>query len=571
MSFASRCLGAALGAWLAALAMGCSCGAPPAPPIDGGSDALGEPRVLGAVTVTHYDYRLDLESGRASADVSLTADTAANCFTLPFRAASPALDTVTLDGARAIARVEGDALVTCGPSWPAGRAMVLHAEMTVLESTLGSSQVGYSRVNDGRADFWLLISWVGGCDRFGPCDHRPDRFATYRFTIEHAPGVVVRCPGTIDEISPTETRCDFPYAGGPTYSTFGLVASTGYTTRDLEQWGSVHVTLYDTGSDTPAQLESAYHDEFVTLMESWFGPYPYGTELRVLTGPTYWSGFEHPGNIVLYDSLPATAAGSYYLHPLAHVLDHEIAHQWAGDRTTLADTYDFVWKEAMAEYLAYLHEDMRDPAAAARTLGFWHDISEGAAYFPVPEEHPPLIDYYGDVYGPGPMVLFRQIEGMSSREAVLRALQRALAEPRALSVTELRDLLAEETGLALGPYFDAWVLGTGAPDWPLVAVAYDGATQRLSVTRTNAGSGPMPCVFHVALTGAAGERALVPVDLRDGDVQSIAAPALTFIPTATELDPAHECLVYPSGDGRALRARHEPGFSPWRAPARATP
>ena len=38
-------------------------------------------------------------------------------------------------------------------------------------------------------------------------------------------------------------------------------------------------------------------------MQSQFGPWPYGSELRVLTAPTYWDGFEHPGNIVLADGL----------------------------------------------------------------------------------------------------------------------------------------------------------------------------------------------------------------------------------------------------------------------------
>src|SRR5690606_8409070 len=145
--------------------------------------------------------------------------------------------------------------------------------------------------------------------------------------------------------------------------------------------------------------------------------YPYGDELRVVTGPTYWSGFEHPGNIVLDDGLDRPMS-SRYSRPVAHVLNHEIAHQWAGDQTTLADTYDFVWKEAMAEYLSYVYEDEAGiPNEALVTARAWKAFANGAAYYPVPEDatRPTLLQYYGEVYGPGPMILFRQLESLASR------------------------------------------------------------------------------------------------------------------------------------------------------------
>src|SRR5213079_2204459 len=93
--------------------------------------------------------------------------------------------------------------------------------------------------------FHYLVSWVGGCDRFGPCDARPSMFARYSFTVTHPATLDVRCSGTITEVSDTETHCEFDHDGGPTYSTFGIAAYPAWTQRDKGTWGSAKVTLYD--------------------------------------------------------------------------------------------------------------------------------------------------------------------------------------------------------------------------------------------------------------------------------------------------------------------------------------
>jgi aminopeptidase N len=272
----------------------------------------------------------------------------------------------------------------------------------------------------------------------------------------------------------------------------------------------------------------------------------------VLTAPTYWSGFEHPGNIVLDDVL-ATAPSSY-ANPVAHVLDHEIAHQWAGDETTLADTYDFVWKEAMAEYLAYVYEDSVDPVVALKTGTYWKLASNGSRFHPVPLEKPALFEYYGDVYGPGPMILFRQVEALSSRAQVIDALKSVLGSPRALSVDELIAALEAKTGLDLDGYVNAWVKGTGAPAWPRATVTFT-APSTLRVVQTAATT--KRCKFSVALTDGT-NRMIVPVDtFRNGTDQTLTVtPGFTV--TATELDPLRECLVFPQALVSTPRTWH-----PW--------
>jgi aminopeptidase N len=522
----------------------------------GGGDDDPGPQGDATATIAAYDYKFDIATRAAHAKVTAVLDTPGNCITLDMRSdTSPT--NILVDGKPGATGTSpaDNKLVACGEQGhDAGEQMTIELDVVVPMATLGPSQVGFSSRNDAQGNpFHYLVSWVGGCERFGPCDARPSVFAKYSFTVTHPDNLDVRCSGTVTEVSATETRCAFDHDGGPTYSTFGVAAYGAWTQTDKGMWGSAKVTLYDRAqTQIGAAIDSAYHDGFVKFMEQAFGPFPFGTELRVLTAPTYWSGFEHPGNIVLDDVL-ATAPSSY-ANPVAHVLDHEIAHQWAGDETTLADTYDFVWKEAMAEYLAYVYEDSVDPVVALKTGTYWKLASNGSRFHPVPLEKPALFEYYGDVYGPGPMILFRQVEALSSRAQVIDALKSVLGSPRALSVDELIAALEAKTGLDLDGYVNAWVKGTGAPAWPRATVTFT-APSTLRVVQTAATT--KRCKFSVALTDGT-NRMIVPVDtFRNGTDQTLTVtPGFTV--TATELDPLRECLVFPQALVSTPRTWH-----PW--------
>jgi aminopeptidase N len=537
----------------------------------GGGPQDDEPLPTGPITarVTHYDYRMDLDSRVASVTLTATVEVAGDCLSLPYRAGELQIADTKLDDVPVrSANVTDDVLTVCGAGYASGHVLAFDALMSIPLDTLGASDVGFSAFADAWGnDYSYLVSWVEGCDRFGPCDNRPDRFATYTFTVTHQAGVTVRCPGAVTAVDATTTRCDFTHAGGPTYSTFGVIAGTDFTVADHD-FGGLAVQVYDhpeTGID--ARLDDAYHGGFIDFMQSHFGPFPFGTELRVLTAPTYWAGFEHPGNIVLSDGLgplPPPGGGNY-ADPLAHILNHEIAHQWAGDQTTIATTYDFVWKEAMVEYLTYCYEESTDPVAALATRRVWKAGANGAAFFLVPEDNPlpTLFEYYGDVYGPGPLILFKQIEMLSSRDQVLTALESVLGTERALSVAEVEDALEASTGLELSAYFAVWAHGSGAPVWPRVSATYAGGD--LTVTQTNQAAGVRPCKFDVELRGANPEdRQRVEVDtFTDGPDQVITVtPAPAFTVTSTAIDPDAVCLVFPSTATAAPLERPRPYLGP---------
>lgn len=552
-----------------------ACGGDPAPPVtDAAVDATADaatdvpvdaPPKTGAarVVVEHYDYDLDLAGRTGAARLRLRVTAAGDCVSLPFRPAEAT--EVTLDGApaRDVAVADGR-LTACDPTgrgYAVGRTVTLAAGAALGGATLRSTQVGFSTRRDiAGNNFTYLLSWVAQCDRFGPCDNDPGVFATYHFTVTHPDDVRVFCPGTITATA-TRTECDFRFEGGPTYSTFGVMAGQRWTERSLGTASGVTLTLYDlAGTGITEDLNPGRVQGMVTFMSERFGPYPYGDALRFVVAPTTWAGFEHPGNIALAQTLASGNA--------EHTTFHEIAHQWAGDQTTLASMRDFVWKESMAEYLTFAYEASRlGEARAIASARIWKDSARSLRQHPVPRSADvALPDFYGSAYGPGPMVLFRQLEVRYSRDAVMGALADLLGRPRAISLDDVRRALERRTGASLEAYVNGWLVGDGAPVWPGVRVTRNTAADgpvTLAVNLHGAGRGLR---FVVRLEGEGGERLDVPVDL---GIDGSGAPTVTarpgFVVTRVTVDPDAQALVYEESSSSSMLSLPPP-VEPWLAP-----
>ena len=186
-------------------------------------------------------------------------------------------------------------------------------------------------------------------------------------------------------------------------------------------------------------------------------------------------------------------------------------------------------------------------------------------------DEPALFDYYGDVYGPGPMVLFRQLEVLTSREQVLAAIKSVLGEPRALASTSV--IAALETSTGPRPRRRTPPRGSAAaarPTWPrydarLHAGAERARSRSMQINETPNARG---CKFHVALKGAnPTDVQLVEVDtFRNGVDQTLQVPTPAFTVTSLELDPLHECLVFlASSSPRTIVIRLRIGvrITPW--------
>ncbi len=500
-----------------------------------------------AGAVKRYVYAFDLATRHATAKLELDVAAPGDCF-----AVSSEIATVTnasWNGAPAkSAAVTGKKLDVCGEGVTAAESLTVSAEVDVPLKKFFGLDVGFSTKKDlAGGDFTYLLSWVGGCDRFGPCDDDPSRLAAFHFDITHPAGGVVLCPGTLTP-GDTVTSCDLSGTLAPTYSGFGFASDPLWKRTPFTTAAGLDVAIFEVPGGMIGQtLEKASVDAYLTWITGLLGPFPYGKELRLAGGPTAWLGFEHPANIILQESLPELAQA--YADATMHVFMHETAHQWAGDRSTIATTSDFAWKEATAEYLAYVFEDeQRPPAEAAASLAYWASISLQSTYYPRPTDDPPpaVQDFYGDVYGPGPMVFYVQLETLLGREVVLGGIKTFLAKPGALAVADLEKAMEASSGLDLKPYFDVWAFGKGKPEWPTIAVstAQTGNTVTVTVTQQNASKKLYGCKVEVLVVGATtSATALVDFGVTPTSATAAATVTLAEPVVSTTVEPRHRLVT----------------------------
>lgn len=537
--------------------------------VGGGPGGTGGAAPTGPITgaVKRYDYAFDLATRHAKSELEIdVAAPGGDCFEVGSELAT--VTNTTWNGAPAkSAAVTSKKLDACGEGVAAGKPLVLTAEVDVpLKKTFAGLDVGFSTRKDlAGGDFTYLLSWVGGCDRFGPCDDDPSRLTAFHFEVTHPAGAVVLCPGTLTP-GDTVTSCDLSGTLAPTYSAFGLASDPKWTRSTFTNAAGIEVALYEVpGGEIGMTLEKASVDAYLTWITGLLGPFPYGKELRLAGGPTAWLGFEHPANIILQEELPSLAQA--YADATMHVFMHETAHQWAGDRSTIATTSDFAWKEATAEYLAYVFEDeQRPPAEAAASLAYWSSISLQSSYYPRPTDDPPpaVQDFYGDVYGPGPMVFYVQLESLLGRKAVLDGIKGFLAQPGALAVADLQKALETSSGLDLKPYFDAWAFGKGKPEWPTIAVstAQTGNTVTVTVTQKNASKKLYGCKVEVEVLGAT-TSALATIDFGVAPTSDTATATVTLAEpvVSTQVEPRHRLVTRVAKPG--VPAAPEPLLPVW--------
>jgi aminopeptidase N len=503
--------------------------------------------------VSRYTVAFDLGTAQAHAalDIAVPAPFG-DCLSISDRGAST---NITWDGAPGSSpTIKSGTLDVCGATVSGPGKLTLGADTPVPLKTYDNLDVGYSHKQDqDGGQFSYLVSWVAGCDRFGPCNADPSTLAQFHFDVTHASGTTVLCPGVLTP-GDTVTHCDLSGTLAPTYSAFGLAADPLWTRTPFTSVAGLDLVFYETPSGQIAKsLDAASVGAYITWITGLLGPFPYGSEIRYAGAPTVWLGFEHPANIVLYEKLPAVTGA--YANPSMHVVMHETAHQWSGDRVTIATPLDFVWKEATVEYLSYVFEDeQRPPAEAAATLAYWKGISLQAGYHPRPTDNPaPAVQtFYGDVYGAGPMTLYVQLEDLLGRSVVLEAIQAFLANPGARSVTDLQHALETSSGKDLSSYFSAWVFGAGKPEWPTFAVStmQTGDQVTVSLTQQNASGKVYGCKVVVEVDGAT-SKAIATVDYGVAPTNAMATGMATLAETATGtvLDPGHRLISHTAGKG----------------------
>jgi aminopeptidase N len=183
----------------------------------GGEAAAGGASAMEA-DVTRYDVAVDLATALATVELGLDVTAAGSCFSVPSE--RPALAARFDDAPAASVTVEENVLTACSASVLDAGPHALAVDVELAEETFYGLDVGYStKLELSGGSFTYLLSWVGGCDHFGPCDDDPSKLVRFGFTVTHPAGTVVLCPGALTS-GATETTCALDATLAPTYSAF---------------------------------------------------------------------------------------------------------------------------------------------------------------------------------------------------------------------------------------------------------------------------------------------------------------------------------------------------------------
>jgi aminopeptidase N len=508
------------------------------------SPPLDVPEDVARFRVERYAHRLALESGALDSALTVTVEApGGRCITL---ASALPVAWARWDGleARATHDPVARSLRVCGPGRTEGTVR-LGFGLALPEGRDSVTRATFVRQVDASGHrFTYLSPWLEGCAAFGPCEPAVDRLTEWELTVEHRAEDTVLCGGA-REVAVGRTRCRIQ--GAPAYSAWTVAAHPAWAGVPWLREGEMQVVLFAPPHEPLAPLLDAEAVRgALRTYTALLGPLPYGPELRVGVGPIPWLGFEVPGNVLLSDGI-ATTRSDYANLPL-HTLLHEVAHQWAGNRTTLASPRDVVWKEAIAEYLTYVaEEDLRPAEEAAATRRAWNSAGRFAVYWPQPldEPAPPTQALLHVGYGTGPMALFLQLEPYLGRRVVLEGIRRFLAEPGTRGTGELRGALeAAAGGVSLAGYWAAWVEGRGEPLRPQFVAETVGDT--LTVRQVQA-EPAVPCEVEVDVRGASGaqRRVAARFDLHAPERAVTLSLGLGEPVEAVRVDPEERVLDWP--------------------------
>lgn len=535
---------AALVAWMCALELAACDG-------DDGRVGPSQPGedVLALGRVTAYQLDVDPIAGRVTTRAFVTLARGGNCY----RLASLELPAdVRWDGATARRVSHADGVVeVCGEAVAVAEVVI---EGTITAHDAGAGEVGLRRRTfRGGETATSFLAWIEGCDRFALCEPRSDALVDVTIALHHTADVSAICPGEL-AATPTQTRCVMRQA--PTYVAFTWVAAEAraWTRTELATTaGGVRLVLLGPADGALAQ---AFADVdavgFVDALAMSIAPFPWGDELRFATTPMGWRGFEPPAQILLQDGIEDLQVPDY-VNLAQHTILHEVAHQWAGVRTTMSAPADIMWKEAAAEYLAWRWEDERlAPAIGAASARFFDSAGTLASVYPVPldDPAPDLAVLTNEAYGLGTMALFVQMEALIGRAAVGDALAEFLAEPGHRATADLKDAFESASGADLDAYFAAWVVGRGEPERPAFDADVEripgGSEVRVTVTQDASVSATVfPCVVEVELVGSA-TRVLVSVRFGLAPTSREASATVAFDDEVLEItiDPRHRVMSW---------------------------
>ncbi|GAB3740577.1 M1 family metallopeptidase [Microlunatus parietis] len=206
-----------------------------------------------------------------------------------------------------------------------------------------------------------------------------------------------------------------------------------------------------------AQLEKS--ESMITIMEEAFGPYPFSEFGGVVPVHDFWFGGLETQTRPIYQR-QAILDDDF----APELIMHELAHMWYGNHVTLAQWDDIFINESYATWAQWLYRERtgRQPAAEA-FADMYGRVKDRPDFWRVTMIDPGPGQLFSTVYARGPMTL-QALRTVIGDEAFFALAREWAADPGPRSVEQWMAAAQAKTSTDLGPFFDAWLRSTSAPD-----------------------------------------------------------------------------------------------------------
>ncbi|RZQ60290.1 M1 family metallopeptidase [Amycolatopsis suaedae] len=437
--------------------------APPAPGAETSGDSYLPEHGNGGYRITRYTLDLDYRVGpnRLSGHAVLEGVATQQLSRFSLDLAGFRVGRVQVNGGAAKFSRRGHKLqLRPAKAIPAGSAFLVEIRYVGNPRPVGGrwGDIGWDELTDGA----LVASQPVGAPSWFPCNDHPADKAAYRVSVTTASPYTVLVTGNLVSRRQGASTTTWVYERPeptPTYLMgvqIGRYEQVPLAAEPVPQAVAV-----------PARLRAAaLHDlgrqgDMMDMLEGFFGPYPFGEYVVVVTDDDLDDPIEAQGMSVF--------GGNFVDGRRTHerLLVHELAHQWFGNSVTVADWRHIWLNEGFATYAEWLWSAETGGPSADELARQWYATIAGKGTDLVVADPGVARMFDEQVYKRGALTLHALRHELG--DTVFFALVRDWAEANrhATVTTEAFVATAERhAGRALGAFFHPWLYQPALPALP---------------------------------------------------------------------------------------------------------
>ncbi|UJW31407.1 M1 family metallopeptidase [Saccharothrix sp. AJ9571] len=319
--------------------------------------------------------------------------------------------------------------------------------------------IGWDELTDGA----LVASQPVGAPSWFPCNDHPSDKAAYRVSVTTSSAYTVLVTGNLLAKRQGASTTTWVFERPEPTATYlmgvhiGRYEQVALATGPVPQFAAV-----------PPRLRALFDRDFrrqsdmVDALEGFFGPYPFGEYVVVVTDDELEEPIEAQGLSVFGANL-LDGRGTH-----ERLIVHELAHQWFGNSLTVAE-WKHIWlNEGFATYAEWLWAAESGGLSADVQARRWHAAMAG-----LPADlriGDPGVEKLFDerVYKRGALTLhaLRKLLGDLAFFALLKDWAQRYRHAT-VTTAQFTALAEEHAGRSLAAFFDEWLFSPALPPFPV--------------------------------------------------------------------------------------------------------